>query len=89
MLTKVVELVAKEMLQSLTLRIALLGVLLKPCVVLKRASRILLAPGDNLREQFLSLRNITWLSVIYKIYTQFYTQKCKIGCFLLTVHKEA
>ena len=23
----------------------------------------------------LSLRNITWLSVIYEIYTQFYTQK--------------
>ena len=31
----------------------------------------------------LSLRNITWLSVIYEIYTQFYTQKCKVGCFLL------
>ena len=32
----------------------------------------------------LSLRNITWLSVICKIYTQFYTQKkCKVGCFNL------
>ena len=29
----------------------------------------------------LSLRNITWLSSNYRIYTQFYTQKCKIGCF--------
>ena len=58
MLTKAVELVAKEMLQSLTFRIALLGVLLKPCVVLKRASRILLAPGDNLRKQFLCLHHL-------------------------------
>ena len=29
----------------------------------------------SFRERFLSLRNITWLSVIYEICTQFYTQK--------------
>ena len=32
----------------------------------------------------LSLRNIASLSVIYEIYTQFYTQKSKVGCFLFT-----
>ena len=38
--------------------------------------------GNVSKVRILSLRNITWLSVIYEIYTQFYTQKCKIGCFL-------
>lgn len=31
-----------------------------------------------------SLRNIVWLSVVYETYTQFYTQKCKVGCFFLS-----
>ena len=53
MLTKVVELVAKEMLQSLTFRIALLWMVLQPYVVFKGTSCILLPSGDNLRKQFL------------------------------------
>ena len=28
-----------------------------------------------------SLYNINWLSSCYIVYTQFYTQKCKVGCF--------
>ena len=64
MFAEAVELVIEEMLQSLTLRIALLGVLLKPCVVLKRASRILLAPGDNLRKQFLRLHHFNGCNTI-------------------------
>ena len=50
MLTKVVELVAEEMLQSLTFRITFLRVVLQPHIVLKGTSRILLPSGDNLRE---------------------------------------
>ena len=50
-----VELVIEEMLQSLALRSTFLGVLLQPCVVLKRASCILLAPAYDFREELLRL----------------------------------
>ena len=58
MLTKVVELVAEEMLQSLTFCIALLRVVLQPHIVLKGTPCILLSSGDNLGKQFLRLHHL-------------------------------
>ena len=58
MFTKTFKLVAEEMLQSLTFRIALLGMVLQPHIMFKGTSRILLSSGDNLRKQFLRLHHL-------------------------------
>lgn len=40
--------------------------------------------NEALRTESLSLRNKHWKSMFYKTNTRFYTQECKVGCFMLT-----